>query len=327
VRIDQVSFVSLALLAALTGCSSSGDAAPSESTESAPATASPTPATDPAAVVAFQGDCAEIVSDEEAIGLIGNLDSPLPPPELSWNLQTDLSAAIISGIRCSWLSSDYSGFAVGAFPVSMVPEALQGEPAGIECDEYAGCEGALVIGDTWVNVASASREVADAVVGIIQSDADAAGSPRPGPWSDTWWAPLTDCAGLQDPVAAALGVSSLVPNFPSDTLPTGPVVDVLDANGVVVECPWFSYESSTGAIVYVQPGIGAPAADLTTQAGVVPVDVAGADSAFFASSGNARPRLLAASGPNRVTIEGLPGVTEDALAPVATAVLRVLDAP
>lgn len=326
----------VAAAVALTGCATGGDVVQNSGSptvvETSIPTPTPIPTVDAEAVLPFGGTCAGAITDSEAAGLIGELGNPRTGPELLNSLETPRSAALIGGLSCSWSASNANYLAVDAFPIGVVPASVRAKAIGVVCSD-GWCEGAEIAGSTWVNVGALvgkgndSELAARAAMKIVGSRAGDAASARPGAWSASWWQPVTDCAVLRDAVAEALGDAAIKPGFPTDTLPTGPTVDVLDANGAVVQCSWFDYDRVTGAIVFVQPGIGAPAASLLAEPGVAQVDVTGADHAWFVSVAGQRPRLVAVSGPNRLTVEGLPDEPSATLAAVAAGVLGVLDRP
>lgn len=189
----------LPLVLALAACAPEPVPTPSPTASPVPS-ASPTPV---GPVVAFEGECAEVLGDDDLSAAIGEAMHYWAP---AW---TEDSSAELGGVSCGWVSDEYlSAFAnVWAYPVEVIDEEYVDGEAGNSCHtDQPLCVASAVFDDVWVGVSVYSSSAAEQIESLrplladIGARAEAGPAPIPGP-REGWWTPVPTCEAL----ASALG--------------------------------------------------------------------------------------------------------------------------
>jgi hypothetical protein len=311
---------SLLLLAvlALAGCVPE----PTRTATPSPDAATPTAATPaPAAPsVAFDGDCARVLTPEELEAAAGpgltlsDASSHLlaTPPAVSANL---------GGVTCSWHTSNGDYVGVSVLDSAAVSTEIAGRYSTMQCGGTTGlCEIGRVVDGAWIGVSLVPRredpwaEMSDEDVlretdrleAVIRA---VAAKTTPGmavarPRDAGWWT-IPDCEQVRGAVEATLD-EPMTAGFPGDSVPAGLAWEVLVEAGAAEWCSSYSTTeaSSTIAEVYPQPGAGRPSDPTLRREDVQEVEVAGADAAWLQVDPEhpSDVALAAVSGANRLTM-------------------------
>jgi len=176
---------------------------PTPAATSTPAeTAAPADEREP--VVAFGGECANVMTEAEASAITGR-DMVLS--EFAWR---DGAETVLGGIDCMWTSTtEYmTGIVrVIAYPLAVVPAEVDESltlgcvPSGPD-DSLLDCAARTVAGDTWVFMTTrgdAAIGDVDALLATVGLRADALPSAVPAGRTPDWWT-VPDCAALASEV-------------------------------------------------------------------------------------------------------------------------------
>ncbi|WP_169581499.1 MULTISPECIES: hypothetical protein [Microbacterium] len=236
-------------------------------------------------------------------------------------------AALLGGIACAWISpsSQIPWMGVTIFPAEIVPDEVVAKGSSFECDGFGICGRAVAHDGTWVRVDVArslaperplgdeeAATLVEAVDEMLSSIIDLSSQTLlgvPSPPATTWWSPPS-CEDLEGTVAAAAAMSAPEPGFPSDATSDGPAWEVIRANGLIESCAWHEYKGAdlVATEVIVMPGAQTPSIEELDDVNARPIEIAGADEAFFLVLDD-RPSarstaVLAVVGDNRVTVVG-----------------------
>ncbi len=327
------------LVALLAGCTA-GPVPGASSSASPVASPSSTSGQEKTALIPFDGDCARVATDEQVGAILG---TPVRSDTTSTIAHPVESVALLGGLDCIWFEPGSAYLRLDLFPVGVVPTEVAADAAALACGGSNVCGRAETIGSTWVKAAvtrdgasdtepagaerariTAQLEAVFALVRAASADTLAA---RPAEREAAWWT-IPACAALQDAVIAGTGDPDLRPGYPTDAVPSGVAWDIAVSAGVVQWCPWYAVGADQGLRAVeldIQPGVGSPTdAGL---AGALPSRVEGADHAWWIGSGSdgRKPEVVAVSGPNRLTVRGVPASSRNALIRTTTAVLARLN--
>ncbi|MFS0733457.1 hypothetical protein ABC304_15850 [Microbacterium sp. 1P10UB] len=316
-------------------------------TPSSSPTPSPTPTEPPppVPVVAFDGDCSRVLTDEEAsqaagvpVSLLGDIGP------LSLYPESAASARLLGGMSCSWRSDDtgIGGFvSVTVLDARAVPADITDAYSTTDCSSLSGvCETVRVVGDAWIgatvprtvsNLGSPTEEELQSIDDDLAFVIDAVSSRLPEtsavavPRQAAWWQ-LSPCEAQRAAVDRAAG-GSMEAQFPGDFVPEGLSWDAMVAAGVIQWCPWYLYTDSGGGPlfeIYAQPGVSSPDVDYLERNGLTPVEIQGADSAWIGYSETYPDNgmLVAVSGDNRLTVK-FSVISEDVLRGMVAELLQV----
>ncbi|RKT33751.1 hypothetical protein DEU34_2356 [Microbacterium sp. AG1240] len=305
------------------------------------ATPSPTEPVTTTPRVAFDGDCNRALSDSDVAALLDTSAVELAESGLR-DVEPSLreSAAVLGGLSCYWSSSDGWGWALlDAYPLSVVPESVDLATRSFDCSNTSTCGRAEILGDVWVYAAvgrlqSAEQPMGDDERAVLDERLtrllDGARSAGPvavaGVLSpDAWQVP--PCVDLGEAVTAAAGFPGAPMGFPGDSLASGPSWEVLVANRVVDWCSWYDEASGVFVELVIQPGLGVPSEAELSAAGAQEVSGLPGQGFLLTNPRNMTPsRLLAMSGPNRLTVSTQADVSPERRGLIASAVISELNA-
>lgn len=315
VRTRAVSLI-FALSFLFVGCGASGGGAPESPDSEMSSTPTPTPTIefDLAAVVPFDGDCANVVSD--AAALVGGevTASPDFPPE---------AIATLGGIGCHWFSANGTSLSVYVAPEHLVPGPLIDRFTAGGCElsyDWQECHLSGSSGGMWALVSMPSLdERGTPPPSIVQALDEVLGSVSgwpagvPAVRTDEWWEPI-DCEqlGADIDVTALMAGTEFYAGYPTDSAPH-PISEMIDPAGVSQWCPWFSYDLG-GIWMNLYPGARFQW-DLLEGA---PTTVAGAEAAVLTEVYGTTV-LAATDGTNIVTVQEAPIPLEELAAQVLAA--------
>lgn len=305
-------------------------AAESEPQETAPpvaATPSDTPTPSPTApapepaVVPFDGDCAQVLTEEQLVTILGEgAISQSPVEDAPSYFATAVQNA--GGISCGWMNSvTMATVTMTALPNSAFPEGAEHEPRTLVCEDNHGfqlCSTSLNVEGIWLSVRGSDEAVVTAALApigavLVGVNAQAAGA-TPG----TWIPPI--CDDFVPPLIDAVGATPEF-GFPSDATPSGIAWETMVDAGRVSWCGFHNMGGPDKAVsIYVAPGI----ADLVTPT-TAAVDVSGADQAW-ANNDTPFQTITVRVGPNILAVTGTSASTTQELAMIAASVIPTLDA-
>ncbi len=304
--------VALAGLLVLTGCGGGTASAPAPSEPSAAPSASADPAPAPA-VIAFGGDCANVIDPAPYAGADASAHHADPPSPI----------LTLGGISCSWYGSSGSTLSIDVFPEHLVTGDLASKYGDPTCENaYDGldCHVAGTANGTWVHVAMPALIESGAAPEGLQAALDDVLS-RTGDWpapvaetrTGLWWDPV-DCEqlGALIDVAGIMQGTEFYAGYPTGF---GPSVsrEILEREGVTAWCPWYSYELG-GIWMRLYPGSGFQWAEVAG----TPATVAGAVEAVTIE-GPGASTLYATDGTNTVSVSEAPIPREELAARVLAA--------
>lgn len=264
---------------------------PSPSSSSTPAPAPSTP------VVAFNGECGQMLTDAEASELlVGGVATLYSERELGTNRVDSL--ALLGGLSCIWLGHRDSVSVVVAAPSAVAPDLVE-SLSSVTCSVDRGCATGRVEGDLWVG-ALVSATANDYQAGFTQEEVFAASErlervisrvaakPHASPVasidtvSRNGWT-LPDCGALQGLLEEVTGLSLSMQAVPGANLnPVRLVESLLVSSAAVTTCAY--RESVEGSREYIEvavmPGASAPPASALAVTGTMEISVAGADRAW-----------------------------------------------
>lgn len=245
-------------------------------------TPEPTPTTPVApaeGVVAFDGDCARVLSEDEVSAAFGQEMTPL---ENDWDVG---APQVLGGVECRWAHEHRSPyFAVAVYPESVVPSEFARDQSAEVCRPGEGasvCNVTGSVGGTWFSLTTAEehRSVLGPLAEAVARNVAAVPSPSPPAPSATWWT-LPACDRLSELDIPGLlgseGAAVLMPNeYPpradrSEGLPEFAGRDEL--------CSWH-YADYDSVSVRVTPGAGRAFPHIAASASAQPVAVDGATQA------------------------------------------------
>lgn len=306
-----------ALAFALSGCAQPGPEATSTATTppSAEPSATPTPTLTPTqtpsptptpaqTVVAFGGDCNQLVSPEVATahGVTLRPNDATTTTLASWEPGLSDSYARIGAFNCVWvLGDDQPAFGVTVVPSEAITDdirtewsdALSGECIGNggHCDYILEENG--VAARSWSYV-EAGDEVLDALRGALASISEV---PVIGDLPSGSWTPPT-CDSVRSIVSGVTQIPEFTHGAPTDNVDIGPLADAVKSAAPYGWCPMVEVTSGSDpmrVIVAVQPGIGEFTDSSVQAAGAQETSIVGADAAWNAESA---PQ----TGPQSVTV-------------------------
>ena len=282
-------------------------------------TATPTP-TPESPAVAFDGDCATVLSDDDLSALVG------VPMTLSNGLSAE-DAGVLGGVVCQWRAQGegYEAVGVQVFPAAVVPESLQGSlgvPPDCRVDGFS-CRAAQRFGEAIVSAWGARDDQVTRLLEAVGPRAAASpGRARTLP-SDAWTVP--DCDRVLQIAEAARGRGDLVPHQ-GDYYPSGLAWDVMSAKGAAGYCALdnrSAVDAATVVDIFFGPGSTPDLAGIARRSGAE-VAVAGADAAwFFPEFTSTMDYLLVQSGPNVLTI-GTASMNDEEMAQLAAGLVAAL---
>jgi len=261
-------------------------------------TATPPPPPAPSTpVVAFNGDCGQMLNDADLSELVvGGPGRLYTEPGLGTNVESSL--ALLGGLSCTWIGNQDSVSVVVAAPSAVAPD-LTASMASVTCSVDRGCATGRVVEDLWVGVL-VSATAGDYDAGFTPAEVSAASArldrvisrvaakPHASPvasfgsvQSDGWV--LSDCVALKGRLESITGVSLEIQVPPGAYLnPTRPVESLLASSAGVSTCDF--REPAYGSIemieVTLMPGASAPPASALAVAGTSETSVPGADRAW-----------------------------------------------
>ncbi|MBT9606520.1 hypothetical protein [Microbacterium sp.] len=282
-------------------------------------TATPT-STPESPAVAFDGDCAKVLSDDDVSAIVG------VPMTLSNGLSAE-DAGVLGGVVCQWRAQGerYEAVGVQVFPTAVVPESLQGSlgvPPDCGVDGF-NCRSTQRFGEAIVSAWGARDDQVTALLEAVgPRGAASPGRARTLP-SDAWTVP--DCDRVLQIAEAARGRGDLVPHQ-GDYYPSGLAWDVMSANGAAGYCALDNRSAINAATVvdiFFGPGSMPDLAEIARRSGTE-VAVAGADAAwFFPEFTSTMDHLLVQSGPNVLMI-GTASMNEEEMAQLAAGLIAAL---
>jgi hypothetical protein len=341
-RISAVAAAVLVAALTLAGCASA-PAVPS-SAPASPTPASPSPSPTPAsAIVPFGGDCSAVASAAEVGRIVGaamTAGSGVGIADIAPD--QDASFALVGGLQCAWSGSEGRYAALELAPADQVPAEVVAARTGLACIDTVSCERAEVMGSTWVGATTARRDSGEGPLGeaerarigaildgllahVREARPDLLVARAATPSADRWTMP--SCDALQEVVRRSSGMSTAVPGYPTDVVPSGAAWEIAVAQGVQQWCPWYSSSGGVAAVeLDIQPGLGAPARGELTAASARPVEVEGADAAYalVVEPRGSGARVIVVSGANRLSVSGLSDAPVATLQRIAAAVLATL---
>ncbi len=242
----------------LTGCTMTGSGS---ATTSAPATPSPSatahPTTEPTSTddaepaapeMAFAGDCAQVLTDED-------LSAIAPAVWTATDLRgTDPASDLAGALSCHWDAGGAGAVSVDILPLSLVSEDALATPDVVACPETDGpdlCMAELAVGDSWLIAGAGSEDALSAVVGrvgarLIGQRPVAAPLP-PGSWA------VPDCSVIVEATRDG-GMPDAEPGVQNDSQPHGPLWDVLAADGRAGWCAAHQPEEDGIAVTFYPGG-------------------------------------------------------------------------
>lgn len=256
----------IAAVLLLSGCTSAPAADPvatPTATPSATTTPTPTPPAPAAGVVAFGGDCANVLTEEQVEEILGA--GALPFSEWMANYDPDYRAPASSpleragGIDCRWMAADDAeGLPEGVTQIgilAMPTDAAGGEEVALladaRCDpqyDATNCRLGRTSGATWVmaRVGAYIETPPDELLVAALDAAEANLAEYPAPVAATreasWWA-IRDCDELGEAIDLA---DFLGPDYRSGYWEGSPQHEnfLLEAAGVGQFCQWSSDSSA-----------------------------------------------------------------------------------
>lgn len=309
---------------ALTGCTSPD---PEATPDASPTSASPEPQPTVAeARVPLDGDCAAVLPDAVTAEVFEGGEVRIDERDSLVDRMSDLRASLarLGGLTCAALAetANVSYLEVTIVPASAVPAEIGDALASFNCDMWVICGRAETRSGMWVMAGAAwrvmneyglapeeeasLRSAADAAIEAVfaHPEEDLAGIPRP---DSRDWAMVPPCEVFAATVPPAVGMTEASPGFPSDYVPSGPLWEILVANGVATWCAWYEFvgEDSIIAELQLHSGVGAPTPEQLADVRAQPIEVAGADAAYRIPGQTAdADAVLVLRGPNRVLVGG-----------------------
>lgn len=285
----------------------------------------PTVAPDISAPVAVEGDCALLLSAEEANEILG------VTAEVRHPLSID-DPSLIGGVTCTWSAVDdtYPYLYVAAYPTAVVPADIRAK-AGVVPDCLGGdeCAYSAVYGDAWVVAYGGDADRAVRAVELAGPRAQSEpGVPAALP-AGSWLLPV--CEDLRAVVAAHLSRDDLGP-YQGDANPSGVEYDLEAANGLRSWCgsngspPAENPQNRLELIeIDVGPGSRGASADAISSAGLVAVDVPGATAAWIGPLSSESTVIVAATDRNAIRVSAH-FLDPETLASLTGALIAHLDA-
>jgi hypothetical protein len=316
------------LLAALTGCVTTADAADPAVVE--PPTTATTPTQSPTIIgepaLALGGDCAELIDEASLSELVGDVvtSADVRKSERVW------AVSVLGGLDCSWSSDGDAYVWIDVLPaagleaqVSLAekdsPYCYGGEPVESRCSFSAMVAGYWLSGI--VGVANASDTTAiDAIDAITARLAEpvAGAALVPVVRPDGMWSAPAECSVLTEAVdtASILGSEFAAEKGSVGGEATSGFVAALHTVGNM-SCNWAAPDSGRWFTSELLPGAGWVITQLSSRDGARPVTVDGAMEAVAVPLGGETTAVYATDGVNlaRVTV---PADIDDATAAVLT---------
>jgi len=295
-------------------------------------------APEPAAsgVVAFDGNCANVLSEDEASASMGTPMIAFPAPWVTGD------SALLGGIECRWI--DATPGTVPSLYAAVYPKAAMTASFpvtdGVVCEvvDSVGrvCHVSGVAGASWYSIAAYPGSDDSASVAILAElvveRLDTYRPPTATPRGDAWWQ-LPACERLQTvDVAAALGVAGGLTPVASRWTMDAPWPIRLAVGRGSEYCEWID-GNGFHLTVRVVPGGGSALEAIAATETAQPVAVDGATAAVVVEDDDAwegyYPVLVATDGVNLIAVQrsGMePQEVTDAVeyAEVASALLAVL---
>lgn len=285
----------------------------------------PTATPDVSAPVTVGGDCALLLSTAEVSEILGVAAEARHP------LFVD-DPSLIGGVTCSWsaVGETYPYLYVAAYPIDVVPADIQVK-AGVmpACDGFDECAYSARYGEAWLVAYGGDTEQAVRAVGLAGPRAESEpGIPTALP-AGVW--PLPACEELRAVMASHLSRDDLGP-YEGDAHPSGIAFDLLTANGLTSWCgshgtpPAVNPRNALELIeIDLGPGSRGAPADAVATAGLVPVDVPGATTAWIGPLDSDTTVIVAATDRNAIRVSAR-FLDPDTLAALTGALIAHLDA-
>lgn len=292
-------------------------ATPSETVTQTPApTPSLTPTTppspDPQAVVAFGGDCAAVLTDEEAAAATGDPMTPLAAP---WSPGADEK---LGGLACWWSTSeeyDAAEVRIWAYPAEVAETAGVVDQDSCTADGDPRCTRSGSSRDLWLVVTvqvlppldgeaidgDALRAATEEVFSLAVTRADAFPAAREAARTNEWWT-IDSCSAIVADLEAdgALPQGSVVHDPLAELLATDPGMVPVTLGAA----RWCSVEQ--GPLFYLWPGGADTFPTVAALDASEPVDVPGAAGAIVAPSLDAleghHPLVVVTDGVNSLAV-------------------------
>lgn len=286
-------------------------------------TPTPTPTPSPTTVapsVAFDGDCAAVLTEDAVSSVVG------VPMALSNGLSAQ-SASVLGGVSCQWVATGdgYQAVGVAVFPWAVVPENVRAEVGVVpDCTDGYSCDYAQRFDDAAVLVwASRAEELTALAAAVGERAALSPGTARSLPVG-AWVVP--ECSDVRDAVDRTRGRGDVV-DHRGDYYPRGFSWQVMSERGAAAYCAVdnLSAPEGTATVVDFMFGPGAsPDLDEIARRGGTPIPVDGADAAWYFPDFTASAALvLVQSGPNVLTV-GTRSMSQEEMSQAAAAVLATL---
>ncbi|MBZ4488545.1 hypothetical protein LQ938_04880 [Microbacterium sp. cx-55] len=312
--------------------------APTPTVTPSPSVAPPAPQAPATAVQPYGGDCANMLSNDQASTWIGTAAQPIPQ---RW---VDPGQTLSGGMVCMWSVPDayLSRYVeIVAYPVSLFDATDEMPVSAGECVD-GRCLAASALRDTWIGVSWTGASEFDEgpavrsigavefaeLFDMLDESARAYPAPRAAERTSSWW-PGEGCSVVSRAVSDEYTLSA--PPGASTTL--FPALDAPMERLGVDTCS-FATGDATDLTLRVIPGAGYLIDDIAASEYATPVDVPGADAATLVPSnyvwefnGN---DLVVRSGDNLLIVAGYPTGDEQQqlveLIALATAALAAMNA-
>lgn len=288
---------------------------------------SPTPTSTPVPApttltpsVAFDGDCAAVLTEEAVSSIVG------VPMALSNGLSAQ-SAEVLGGVSCQWgaTGDGYQAVGVAVFPWAVVPETVQAQVGVVpDCGDGFSCDYAQRVDDAVVLVWASRAEELTALAAAVSERAALSLGTAPSLPAGAWGVP--ECSDIRDAVDRSRGGMDIV-DHRGDYYPRGFSWQVMSERGAAAYCAVdnLSAPEGTATVVDFMFGPGAsPDLDEISRRGGTRTPVEGSDAAWYFPDFTASAALvLVQSGPNVLTV-GTQSMSREEMSQAAAAVLATL---
>ena len=299
------------LLAALTGCASTAEAAPPTSAPPSPTSSAapePTIVTKPA--LAFDGSCEAIVDDATLSDLVGDQVAPIAQKsERAWAVE------VLGGLDCGWNGDSEAYVWLDVFPsAGLEAQVSAADEASPYC--YGGeipdsrCSFSTVVGGYWLS----------GIVGV--ANAAAQSDPVPAQRPDGMWSAPAECSEFAAGVdtMAILGAPFVAAKGSIGGEVTAGWIAALEVVGDF-PCVWETSDHERWFGSELLPGAGWAIAELAGRDGAAPVTVDGALDAVAVPLGGDTTAVYATDGVNLAWVSVPADIDQASAAELTAAVM------